>query len=210
LNPLLTALSSATPIIDKRCIQEIFSNFRDIVVLAREILRRLEHGTTPTEYTKREENVYCSLQFSGLSVNDPDNPPKSPIPAIVQTDLPGSLLFPLCPFLKCYSLFIQNFSRSLDRIHREEQINPEFREFLASRRKLGFGRGIDLSGMLLNVVQRIPRYRLLLNEVLLNMPSEHPDYLALTQSHEIIEQGMYSWETCYTFVNNRICSCYIS
>ena len=83
--------------------------------------------------------------------------------------------------------------------------SDRWRRFVAQRKKMGFGRGIGLSGLLLNIVQRIPRYRLLLavcltcarwicsnrqeQDLLKRTEEEHPDYVDLSKTFDIVEQG---------------------
>ena len=83
--------------------------------------------------------------------------PAFPVPRAV-----GTNLSPILPFLKCYSLFVGNFANAQARLQEEDKHNEAWREFCAEKRSLGVGNGLSLSAMLLCIVQRIPRYRLLL------------------------------------------------
>lgn len=199
LDPLLAQIANATPekppLLDRRGVSEIFSNFTDIAVLAREMLRRLEQGVTPQP---APEVVERSIEFPFFSsprkkqqqqrvslLPDPAAPSTA---AAVSSGLAGSLMLPLCPFLKCYSLFIQNFSRSLARIRMEEEHSEEWRRFTSSVKASGVGQGLDLGAMLLNIIQRIPRYKLLLADLMRKTDYDHPDSTDLSQACRVIEQ----------------------
>jgi hypothetical protein len=86
----------------------------------------------------------------------------------------GNLIKPIIPFFKAYSFFISNFSTALSRLSSLESPSmssstPEDRQrwkvFCDERRSMGLGRGLGLGGLLLNIIQRIPRYRLLLADL---------------------------------------------
>jgi hypothetical protein len=85
-------------------------------------------------------------------------PPSLPIPRQI-----GEILAPILPFLKCYALFVRNFANAQSRLEAEERSNEQWRVFLKERKAKGVGNRLSLSAMLLCIVQRIPRYRLLLN-----------------------------------------------
>lgn len=177
LQPLLHSVDSSgafsAPLLDRKAISEIFSNFSDVLTLNKEILRRLQDGAgTPTSEVEREFSQEAAFQAAAVAHDDP-----------------GNLLLPLCPFLRCYKMFIQNFSRSLERLLREERESDRWRGFLESRAKIGKGKGLGLSGMLLGIVQRIPRYRMLLSSIVeLTMP-DHRDFTDLAKACAIVTEG---------------------
>jgi len=203
LNPLLAQATSSYPIIDRKGITEIFSNFTDIVVLAREILRRLQYGSgTPlipeeSPTISRSESAKSQDGFPGFNINTATRQSTlSPLStsflaAAVSSGTPGSLLLPLCPFLKCYSLFVQNFSRALARIDKEERTNPAWKRFANDRRRAGHDRGLGLSGMLLAIIQRVPRYRLLLEDLVRRTEPDYYDYSDLLKAMNSVNQGLH-------------------
>lgn len=165
------------------------------------MLRRLQFGVgtpripeeSPTisrsESAKSQEGFPGLNAASGLRQSQLASPSSLSVPSAVSSGTPGTLLLPLCPFLKCYSLFVQNFSRSLARIDQEERTNPAWKRFANERKKAGHDRGLGLSGMLLAVVQRIPRYRLLLDDLLQRTEEDHLDYADLIRATQSVEQG---------------------
>ena len=142
VKPLHASLTTSTPICDRRTLVEIFSNFADILTAAREMLRRLEVGSVGTMRARQRADIEI---------------------AVVRDGNPGELLRPLVPFLRCYALFLRNFPRALTRIDAEERSNERWRRCIAQQKIAGTANRLGLSAMLLQIVQRIPRYRLLLN-----------------------------------------------
>lgn len=201
LNPLMKQTNSSYPVIDRKGIAEIFANFTDIVVLAREVLRRLQFGigtpripeespTISRSTSAKSQDGFPGLDAAaGLRQSQLASPSTLNVSAAVTSGTPGTLLLPLCPFLKCYSLFVQNFSRALARIDQEERTNPAWKRFANERKRAGHDRGLGLSGMLLAVVQRIPRYRLLLDDLLRRTEEDHVDYADLVKAAQSVEQG---------------------
>lgn len=51
------------------------------------------------------------------------------------------------------------------------------------------GNKIGLGGMLLNIVQRVPRYRLLLSELLDFTEKDHPDSKDLEEAFRLVDSG---------------------
>ena len=169
LVPLLLLAKSTDPakpaILSSKAIKEIFLNYGDIHNLAREILATLERTSTiPPAKTApavpTSMDIFAAAGNAGparMSSVRAYAPPAFPVPRAV-----GTNLSPILPFLKCYSLFVGNFANAQARLQEEDKHNETWREFCAEKRSLGVGNGLSLSAMLLCIVQRIPRYRLLL------------------------------------------------
>lgn len=175
--PLTTpsSASKATPsnnspneILSPRTIKEIFSNFGDVYNLNKEILRRLEESvsTAPVAMLHAQPSpAHASLRATCIS--SPSKGAMGSIRAYQPTTLPvprniGSTLAPILPFLKCYSLFVGNFGTAQTVLEREEKTNEAWKAFLSTKKAERVGKGLSLTAMLLCIVQRIPRYRLLL------------------------------------------------
>jgi hypothetical protein len=93
-------------------------------------------------------------------------------------------LFNKTPFLRVYSLFLTNFSHALKLLDDLSQ-NTKWNAFLKSVQSQGLG----LQAYLLCPVQRIPRYKLLLQDMLKNTPVDHRDYEELKKGVEMVGQG---------------------
>lgn len=179
---------ASTPILSRKSIAEIFANFPDIMQLNKELLSRLE---------ERFGQTFAKTTTSEADLNEarPTWDPRS--------DCVGDILVTLAPFLKMYSLFVKNFSSALQRIESEQKTNEAFAKFLKSteqRRwdkeksttgvngRQGFGFGLGFQAHLLTIVQRIPRYKLLVDDLIKCTPQSHSDRHDLLRAGQVIEQ----------------------
>ncbi|BGP11175.1 hypothetical protein JCM10049v2_007074 [Rhodotorula toruloides] len=218
--------SSASPpqsILSRREINEIFSNFADVLNLSRFMLATLEEAipprpsqpvplvparesTTTSSTTSRsapDQTTTASLSTSvGSEASSPGegalgNQPRqrtlstrSDVPRRRRQPAPplalGKALLPVLPFLKQYSLFCANYGSALSRLARLEQ-STIWREFVAKQEKLQAGK-IGLAGLLLGIVQRVPRYRLLLQELVEYTDDDHPDATDLEAAFALVDQ----------------------
>lgn len=91
------------------------------------------------------------------------------------------------PNLKIYSTFISNYDRSMTLLKRIEE-DPRAHAFLsACELQKGCG-GLDLRSLLIQPVQRIPRYRLLLSEILKYTTRDDPERPKLQRALELVMQ----------------------
>ncbi|SCV73104.1 BQ2448_7029 [Microbotryum intermedium] len=115
----------------------------------------------------------------------------------------GSSLLPVLPYLKQYSIFVSNFATSLARLSSLEGPPGQGKSASSSDERArwhafiaegghgndGRARGLGLSGLLLNIVQRIPRYRLLLQDLIRFTEFDHEDYAALEKAFALVDEG---------------------
>lgn len=110
----------------------------------------------------------------------------------------GKILLPILPFLKSYSLFVSNFSSALSQISAiessigigGEEKRLKWKRFCEERESgIGKGKGLGLGGLLLNIVQRVPRYRFLLGDIIKYTGKEHPDLKDLKKAYDIVDGG---------------------
>ncbi len=84
----------------------------------------------------------------------------------------GSSFLKIVPQLEVYSHFVNNFERSLTVLSQAKTVK-RFEAFLAKAMEDGESKGLDLSSLLIMPVQRIPRYELLLKELIKATPETH-------------------------------------
>lgn len=99
----------------------------------------------------------------------------------------GYLFMYYTPFLKLYKVYVQS-QRNFVLVFNEIMRNKRICAFLNQVQHDERCRGLDLSGFLIMPVQRIPRYRLLLNEIIKHTPPTHPDYPFLEKSIDSISK----------------------
>lgn len=94
------------------------------------------------------------------------------------TQLIGNIFITMAPFLKMYDAYASNYSSALE-LYASLMEQPKFAEaFEECRRKTG----CDLETYLITPIQRIPRYELLLRDLLKNTPENHPDHWNLEEA----------------------------
>ena len=78
-------------------------------------------------------------------------------------------------FFKAYSPFISNFDNALKMLDELSRKNSNFCSFLSSFQSLPMCGSLPISAHLLGIVQRIPRYKLLLEQYIKHLPEESGD-----------------------------------
>merc|ERR1712137_11471 len=106
----------------------------------------------------------------------------------------ASVFLNLVPFLKLYRAYCANYNTASTRV--EERMNSSSR-FASLHSSAKEQTGFDLCSLLIQPIQRIPRYRLLFEELLKHTPVDHPDYKPTCKTLESI-QGVA------TFVNESV------
>lgn len=103
----------------------------------------------------------------------------------------GDIFCKFIPLFKLYSIYVSNFEKSNEIIAEQIQKNKLFEEFLKESGSHGSnGKSIvNLQGMLLCPIQRIPRYKLLLEDLLKNTNKEDSDFELLEKSIALIQDG---------------------
>ncbi|RHZ79866.1 hypothetical protein Glove_140g139 [Diversispora epigaea] len=93
---------------------------------------------------------------------------------------PGELISDIflqnAPFLKMYTYYLKNFPHAIETMEKLKKNSKEFKKFLqsnATKPELG---GLSFNSYLSLPIQRIPRYKLLLEAVLKHTNKSHPDY----------------------------------
>jgi hypothetical protein len=81
--------------------------------------------------------------------------------------------------LKVYRLYINNYDESCDTLV-DAMTRPAFATWLEEQTSLFKSK--TLTSLLITPIQRIPRYCLLLTELLKHMPDSHPDFSALSKA----------------------------
>ncbi|CAB4385865.1 hypothetical protein RhiirA5_361397 [Rhizophagus irregularis] len=178
LDPLTKSLSSANPILSKKSINEIFANLPELINVNTELLRRLDER--------------IAITIDDKPIEDSEDKFWNPEDGCL-----GDVFLNMAPFFKMYSIYVKNFNSALSVIDVQLRDNPTFSAFLRDIIKTGQCKGLTLQAYLIMPVQRIPRYKLLLEDLLKKTVETHPDYLNLKKAYQVIENVA-------TFVNETI------
>jgi len=93
----------------------------------------------------------------------------------------GDIINKNSAFLKMYSTYINGFSNAMVTISKCKDKNSDFANFLENATKNSTNK-LDLHSYLIMPVQRLPRYVLLLTELLKHTPTSHPGHHTLTEA----------------------------
>jgi len=84
----------------------------------------------------------------------------------------------LGPFLKMYTPYVNNYMTTIKTLKEARNNNNSVRNFLKKQSKAGH----NIESLLIGPIQRIPRYELLLKEILKHTPPDQPDRDILEQT----------------------------
>ncbi|XP_049746899.1 FYVE, RhoGEF and PH domain-containing protein 2 isoform X3 [Elephas maximus indicus] len=87
----------------------------------------------------------------------------------------GDVIQKLAPFLKMYSEYVKNFERAADLLATWTDKSPPFQEVITRIQSSEASSSLTLQHHMLEPVQRIPRYELLLKEYVQKLPAQAPD-----------------------------------
>eukprot|EP00004_Rigifila_ramosa_P013278 TRINITY_DN2926_c0_g1_i2.p1 TRINITY_DN2926_c0_g1~~TRINITY_DN2926_c0_g1_i2.p1 ORF type:complete len:463 (-),score=77.61 TRINITY_DN2926_c0_g1_i2:40-1233(-) len=117
----------------------------------------------------------------------------------------GDVLKDLCKFLRLYPSYVNNFNESLATFDRCSKSNARFKQHLDERLFSPECSGKDLPSYLILPIQRIPRYKMLVEELIKNTWRFHCDYEDLAAAlAEISQTAIYVNEQKRNAENLRI------
>ncbi|CAE1286925.1 unnamed protein product [Acanthosepion pharaonis] len=80
---------------------------------------------------------------------------------------------------RLYSMYANNHSQALTTLQEWLQKSSEFADFIQKQESLSDVNGLKLNALLITPVQRVPRYKLLLDDLLSQTLTNHHDYYSL-------------------------------
>lgn len=90
----------------------------------------------------------------------------------------GSVFLELAPYFKIYFVYAYNYKRTSDLIEESMKESPKLKDFIGVQERRPEV-GTKLASLLITPVQRLPRYKLLLYEIVSNTPESDEHYLSL-------------------------------
>ncbi|XP_004673492.1 PREDICTED: FYVE, RhoGEF and PH domain-containing protein 2 isoform X2 [Condylura cristata] len=87
----------------------------------------------------------------------------------------GDVIQKLAPFLKMYSEYVKNFERAAEVLATWTDKSPPFQEIITRIQNSEASGSLTLQHHMLEPVQRIPRYELLLKDYVQKLPAQAPD-----------------------------------
>jgi len=101
----------------------------------------------------------------------------------------GDLILTIIPYLKMYRSYAVDYDRVVDTIsyYRYKKGNKQLINLLWEGETHPINKCVNVESLLILPIQRIPRYVLLLTDLLQNTDKDHPDYDSLEKSTEAMK-----------------------
>ena len=161
IKPIQAMNESGKPLISEISFREIFSTVELLFNMHAQFLQKLEkalltkHPSTPPP-------------------NNNNNNNNNEIQHLEDEIKIGDVFLGLVDCLRMYRNYISNYDKSIDALSTSLE-NPKFKLYLDTQ-QLSDPDGQPLSAMLITPIQRIPRYSLLLQDLIKHMQEDHPDF----------------------------------
>ena len=98
----------------------------------------------------------------------------------------GKIFCEFSSSFKCYVIFLTNHDTAVN-LYKELKVkNKSFKRFMEAVEFSKVAEGLSFESLLILPVQRLPRYSLLLNDLIKTTPKEHPDYEYLQKAKNAI------------------------
>ncbi|CAN9498735.1 unnamed protein product [Ophioblennius macclurei] len=98
----------------------------------------------------------------------------------------GDILQKLTPFLKMYAEYVKNFDKAMELLKQWTDRSPQFKAIIQDIQSQEACGNLTLQHHMLEPVQRVPRYEMLLKDYLKKLPQDDPDRRDAEKSLEII------------------------
>ncbi|XP_061826153.1 FYVE, RhoGEF and PH domain-containing protein 4a isoform X1 [Nerophis lumbriciformis] len=98
----------------------------------------------------------------------------------------GDILQKLTPFLKMYAEYVKNFDKAMELLKQWTDRSPQFKAIIQEIQSQEVCGSLTLQHHMLEPVQRVPRYEMLLKDYLKKLPQDDPDRRDSEKSLEII------------------------
>lgn len=100
----------------------------------------------------------------------------------------GDIFAKMSMFLKVYTQYVNHFNKAITIVARLKRTSEDFRAFLMYSQNRKQCKGLDLNAFLIMPVQRIPRYVMLLSDLVKHTHPSHPDYPALSDARTKMQE----------------------
>lgn len=98
----------------------------------------------------------------------------------------GGLFLEFAPYFKMYSNYVKDNETSSRLVAKLLANNKKFSDFCDAASRETRSKGLTLSSLLIMPIQRIPRYRLLLEQLVRVTPTSYNDYLDLSRASQLL------------------------
>ncbi|KAH3762035.1 rho guanine nucleotide exchange factor [Pelomyxa schiedti] len=113
-----------------------------------------------------------------------------------QASCMGKVFLANVDFIKLYKYYVNNHTTAVDTLAKCKESYPDFKKYMDSLDWTPALGNLNLEGLLITPVQRVPRYVLLLSDMLGATPKDHPDNAPLREALEVVRE-------LATYINQR-------
>ncbi|XP_004347833.1 hypothetical protein CAOG_04008 [Capsaspora owczarzaki ATCC 30864] len=99
----------------------------------------------------------------------------------------GDVFLEVANFFRLYAQYVNNFPVAMSTIEKRTTQSAAFREFLRASAARPECKSFGLKEIMLTPIQRIPRYKLLLDDLVKHTEKEHPDFDTLRKAVEAMK-----------------------
>eukprot|EP00004_Rigifila_ramosa_P025213 TRINITY_DN7497_c0_g1_i2.p1 TRINITY_DN7497_c0_g1~~TRINITY_DN7497_c0_g1_i2.p1 ORF type:complete len:516 (-),score=106.56 TRINITY_DN7497_c0_g1_i2:61-1608(-) len=104
-----------------------------------------------------------------VDISEQENASEQPDAVVI-----GDIFLEYAPYLKVFSAYVNNFERSRQKLKELQDASPVFNHFLENCVRDPQCKGQSIQSLLIMPVQRVPRYVLLLTDLMRKTPKQHP------------------------------------
>uniref|UniRef100_A0A3B3CC80 DH domain-containing protein n=1 Tax=Oryzias melastigma TaxID=30732 RepID=A0A3B3CC80_ORYME len=101
----------------------------------------------------------------------------------------GKALLQYAPFLRMYADYVRNFDGAMELLKTWTERSSAFRSIINDVQSQEVCGRLTLQDHMLEPVQRVPRYEMLLKDYLKKLPEDHPDYQFSQKSLQVISMA---------------------
>ena len=167
--------ADSTPTLDKDTLAAVFSNVRNILAINTNLLSDLEEaaagissgdtseldGTAADgEANDRDEGGHEGGSGGGSGGGGSGSAISTAVTQVAR------VMHTFAPFLSLYSTFVSNYPSSMKVLKRLMAENKKFNKFVVTGLRHTRCNSLDLASLLIMPVQRVPRYKLLVDEII--------------------------------------------
>ncbi|XP_028263256.1 FYVE, RhoGEF and PH domain-containing protein 4 isoform X3 [Parambassis ranga] len=158
-------------------------NLLDQVFCAK-LMEEANKGTFPVDVVKNIFSNICSIHAFHSQFLLPDLEKR--MGEWASTPRIGDILQKLTPFLKMYAEYVKNFDKAMELLKQWTDRSPQFKGIIQEIQSQEVCGCLTLQHHMLEPVQRVPRYEMLLKDYLKKLPQDDPDRRDAEKSLEII------------------------
>ena len=166
IKPLQSMANNGKPLLTENAFREIFSTIELLFKMHSQFLQKLEKSIQSKNYSNT--NLPSDLNINNNNNNDNNN---NEFEDEVRV---GDVFLGLVDCLRMYRNYISNYDKSIDALSLSLE-NQKFKAFVEAQHAMDPSAN-PLSALLITPIQRIPRYSLLLQDLIRHMTDDHPDY----------------------------------